>query len=42
MSATDASREFSKIGATAIASGLQVQVLDGDFDRMPGVIRAPF
>jgi tRNA(fMet)-specific endonuclease VapC len=28
------------IGATAIANGMQVLALDGDFDRIPGVRRA--
>ena len=29
------------IGATAIAHGLMVLALDGDFDRIPGVTRLP-
>ena len=29
------------IGATAIAHGLDVLALDGDFDRIPGVNRVP-
>ena len=28
------------IGATAIAHGLEVLAFDGDFDRIPGVVRA--
>ena len=28
------------IGATAIASGMAVLALDGDFDRIPGITRA--
>jgi predicted nucleic acid-binding protein len=27
------------IGATAVANGMQVLALDGDFDRIPGVRR---